>query len=296
MGTVSGVVDGTVWWSDHHPHDAAKARQTVNYVVSISGGVASAVAADRALQRYGDVSLWFADTLWEDPDLHRFLQDLELHWGRPILKYADGRTPLEVAEEEQVIPNSSIAPCSRELKIKPFRSFLERVEKPVTVLLGLDWREQHRMDAPRKHYGSMLGVYVDFPLMWTPLEVRPYTEVVESWGIAPPRLYALGFPHNNCGGRCVRQGIAEWGRLRRTFPERYQEVRDWELEQRSKGGARSGRSILRDRRRGEDRPMTLASLEQRLRREVIRYVRKTVRLPQDDRSACFCNDWSGEEG
>src|SRR5262249_38144071 len=37
------------------------------------------------------------------------------------------------------------------------------------------------------------------PLMWKPWELRPYQDVIrEEWGIEPPRLYAMGFPHNNC--------------------------------------------------------------------------------------------------
>ena len=47
----------------------------MKHIVSLSGGSASAVAADRVLKEYGseNVTLWFADTLWEDDDLYRFL-------------------------------------------------------------------------------------------------------------------------------------------------------------------------------------------------------------------------------
>ena len=43
----------------------------MQHIVSLSGGSASAVAADRVIERYGSdsVTLWFADTLWEDEDL-----------------------------------------------------------------------------------------------------------------------------------------------------------------------------------------------------------------------------------
>lgn len=233
----------------------------MNYLISLSGGVASAVATERAIERYGDVKLWFADTHWEDEDLYRFLSDLERRWGIPIERYSDGRTPLEVAEDEQIIPNQRHAPCSRSLKIRPFRKLLLDYPKPVTVLLGLGWNEQHRMDAPRKNYETIEGVTVDYPLMWKPLEYRPYTEVVKSWGIEPPRLYQYGFSHNNCGGRCVKQGIKEWLRLRQHFPERFAEVRDWEQAQRAKGGPRATYGIIRDQSNSMVRSVTLAELE-----------------------------------
>lgn len=172
----------------------------MKYVVSLSGGVASAVAADRAIQRYGkeNVILWFANTKWEDADLYRFMQDCLARWGMTQETYTDGRTPLEVAERKLLIPNSKIAPCSFVLKVEPFRAFIARIQEPVTVLLGMDWKEQHRMGKPREAYEEM-GAEVDFPLMWKPYEYRPYQDVVRhDWGIEPPRLYALGFPHNNC--------------------------------------------------------------------------------------------------
>ena len=70
----------------------------MQHIVSLSGGTASAVAADRVLTRYGpeNTTLWFADTSWEDEDLYRFLEDLEAYWKVTIVRYKDGRTPLEV--------------------------------------------------------------------------------------------------------------------------------------------------------------------------------------------------------
>lgn len=254
------------------------------YIVSLSGGTASAVAAERAINRYGrsKVWLWFADTSWEDEDLHRFLADCLKHWGGKILTYQDGRTPLQVAADKQIIPNQKIAPCSLELKIKPFTTYLWKVPKPVTVLLGLDWSEIHRQAAPKKHYEKIPGVYVDFPLMWRPYEFRSYHNVVASWGIEPPRLYRYGFPHNNCGGRCVKQGIGEWRRLMYQFPDRFAEVRDWEQTQRAQGGARAKYAIARDQRNGTVIPLTLAEIEQR-------DLPQPGQPGQEDLFSCFCS-------
>lgn len=257
----------------------------MHYVVSLSGGVASAVAADRAIERFGRdaVTLWFADTKWEDEDLYRFLADCRARWGGDIVTYTDGRTPLQVAEDVKLIPNQRRAPCTLVLKIKPFYAYLETLAKPATVLLGLDWREQHRMARPKANYEALAGVTVDYPLMWKPLEYRPYVDVVRSWGIDPPRAYAYGFPHNNCGMRCVKQGVGEWQRLRVTFPERFAEVRDWEQAQRAKGGARANYAICRDSTGGEVKPLTLLEIEQRELPD-----EDTAEI-QDDMFSCFCS-------
>lgn len=256
----------------------------MHYIVSLSGGIASAVAADRAIQRYGtdSVTLWFADTHWEDEDLYRFLADLERHWGKRItIKSNNGRNPLIVAEDNHIIPNQKLAVCSRELKQLPFKAFLAQQPKPVTVLLGLDWRELHRHAAPRKAYTSP-GVEVDFPLLWPPVSDN-YADIVRGWGIAIPRLYALGFPHNNCGGRCVRQGQKEWLRLRDTFPERFAEVRDWETKQRGTGDNRANYALLRDRTGGTLKALPLVELERR--NPALTQAEST----DDDRFGCFCD-------
>ncbi len=256
----------------------------MRYVASLSGGGASAVATDRAIDRYGRnaITLWFADTGWEDEDLYRLLADLMKRWGGDLMIHRDGRTPLQVAEYEQIIPNQKHAPCSRSLKIRPFVKFLEAQPKPLTVLLGLDWKEQHRMEAPKRHYEAIEGVTVDYPLLWKPIEYRPYQEVVREWGIDPPRLYAMGFPHNNCGGRCVKQGIGEWIRLHHHMPERFAEVRDWEQAQRAKGGPRADYGMVRDRTGGDVKSMTLAELEQR------EFPAPDDEPSQDDMFGCMC--------
>jgi 3'-phosphoadenosine 5'-phosphosulfate sulfotransferase (PAPS reductase)/FAD synthetase len=256
----------------------------MKYVLSLSGGKASAVAADRAIARYGKeaVTLWFADTAWEDEDLYRFLNDCVLRWGCEFVTYRDGRTPLQVAEDHKIISNQRMAPCTHDLKIKPFRRYIESLPKPLTVLIGLDWREQHRMARPKANYEALEGVSVDFPLMWTPYEYRPYETVIRDWGIEPPRLYAYGFPHNNCGGRCVKQGIAEWLRLRDTFPERFAEVRDWEQAQRAKGEARANYAIARDQSGGDVKPLTLAEIESR-------DAEQQAACGMEDMFSCFCS-------
>ena len=257
----------------------------MRHVVSLSGGTASAFAAERVIQRVGieNVTLWFADTKWEDEDLYRFLNDLEQLWGKAILRAEDGRTPLQVAEDRKLIPNQRRAPCSLVLKIEPFTKWLKKQPKPITVYLGLDWTEPHRHATPKKRYEEIDGVTVEYPLMWEPIEARPYFDIVrDDWGIDPPRLYKLGFPHNNCGGRCVRQGHAEWHRLKTFFPERFVEVRDWEQEQRNKGGARANYAITRDQRNGTVKPLPLADLEK------LEFTLTGAPKTPEDMFGCFC--------
>jgi hypothetical protein len=54
-------------------------------------------------------------------------------------------------------------------------------------------------------------------------------------GLTPPRLYKLGFAHNNCGGFCIKAGQAQFALLLRTMPKRYAFHEQKELEPRAKG-------------------------------------------------------------
>lgn len=257
----------------------------MNHIVSLSGGLSSAITAERVIERFGkdNLTLWFADTSWEDEELYTFLNRLEDRWQLPIYRHKDGRTPLEVAEEHKIIPNSLIAPCSYELKIKPFSDFIKMMDRPLTVYIGMNWTEIHRMAAPKENYEKIYGVSVDFPLMWKPWEYRNFASIIEEWNIEIPRLYKLGFPHNNCGGRCVKQGISEWKRLLLTFPDRFNEVATWEQDQRKLSKSRSNRSISKEVKDNTIKPITLDQIA----KQVADFSIDQPRLI-DDSYACFC--------
>jgi len=250
----------------------------MKHIVSLSGGTASAIVADRVIKKYGrdNVILYFMDTNWEDKDLYRFLKDLEHYFEMDIVRHKDGRTPLQVGEDIRFILNNRVRACSFQLKIKPFTEMIESYQpKPVTVHLGLDWSEEHRMKAPKEKYEQIEGVSVDYPLTWKPIPLQKYSEIVESWGIEIPRLYKMGFPHNNCGGRCVAQGKREWKRLKRTFPDRFQEVSDWEQKMRKELGTAKDKSILKN--------ITLAELKEENKDQMDMFEGVA-----EDSFGCFC--------
>ncbi|MFD4820871.1 hypothetical protein [Peribacillus butanolivorans] len=49
-------------------------------------------------------------------------------------------------------------------------------------------------------------------------------------GIKIPKLYKLGFSHNNCSGMCVRGGQGHFIHLLKTFPDRYAWLENYEKE------------------------------------------------------------------
>ena len=80
-------------------------------------------------------------------------------------------------------------------------------------------------------------------------------------GIKPPRLYELGFPHNNCGGGCIKAGQAHFRHLLTVLPEVYAK---WEAEE-EKMRQFLGRdvTILTYREGGEKKRLSLKQLRER---------------------------------
>ncbi len=196
----------------------------MKHIVSISGGVGSYFTLKRVLEEVEDktdVIPVFCDTLAEDGDLYRFLDDIEKKFGLKIIRLCEGKTPFELAWEDNFMYNSRIANCSKKLKSRPFKKWLKENYKPdeCILYLGIDWTETHRKGAIEKNYKPY---QVMFPMCEKPyLDKSEMLNLLADDGIQIPYMYQIGFSHNNCAGCCVKGGIGHWKMLlekdRRTF-------------------------------------------------------------------------------
>jgi hypothetical protein len=232
-----------------------------------SGGAGSWYTAKRLTETVDPASirLLFADTLIEDQDLYRFLEEAAANVGGELVKVAEGRNPWQVFRDERFIGNTRADPCSKILKRNLLRKWLEEHHSPdsTTIYLGIDWTEIHRFERARGYWEPWT---VTAPLCDPPLASRQeMLDAMRQAGIQPPRLYAMGFPHNNCGGFCIKAGQAHFANLLKQLPERYSyhEGKEEELRQYLEKDV----AILRDRRGGKTRPMTLRAFRERLQRQ-----------------------------
>jgi hypothetical protein len=251
------------------------------YIVNCSGGLTSFEALRRTLAKHGKEQTYaiFADTRIEDEDLYRFLDDQERYFGIPIHRVKDGRTPWEVMIDERCITLQEMAPCSKHLKRIAIERYISATFTPGTYtrVFGMDWSEMHRV----KRLAAALAPQP----AWFPLCERPYVDKchiaasLEQIGIKVPRLYEMGFTHNNCGGGCVKAGQAHWAHLFYTMPERYAlwERKEEEIQ------ARIGKpvTILRIRRDHESIPISLKAFRERLQAGDTSY-------DKDDWGGCGC--------
>lgn len=231
------------------------------HVVQDSGGIGSWAAAQRVVERHGrhDVMMLFADTLVEDDDLYRFLDQGAKVLGLPEpVRVADGRDPFQVFADVSFLGNAWLAPCSHHLKQKPCRDWLEEHCDPDDTVLyvGIDWSEEHRCASIVRNWAPWR---VEFPMCEEPrLTKAEMLDLARAAGVAPPRLYELGFAHNNCGGACVRAGQRQWLRLLEVFPDRYAAAEAAENRMRARLG--KDIAILKRTRNKVTRPLTLTQL------------------------------------
>lgn len=225
-------------------------------VVFFSGGAASWAAGKLASEKYGseNTTLLFTDTLIEDADLYRFLDEAADNIGSRLVKIADGRTPWQVFRKEKIIGNSRIDPCSKILKRQISERWIKANFEPADTALvfGIDWTEKHRFDDGEGHgvknrYNRLGWPYVEALFTLSPLMAKwDVMAWLKQEGIRRPRLYDLGFAHNNCGGACVKAGKGHWAHLLRTLPAVYA---DWEREEDAFNDSRPDKrrqTILRD--------------------------------------------------
>lgn len=235
-------------------------------IVQLSGGAASYVAGLLAMEEYGhENTVWlFADVLYEDEDLYRFIDDIRRRHNIEITTLCEGRDPWEVFEDEGMIGNSRADPCSRILKRETLSAWRAKhcdPDRDVTII-GYDANEEHRWERlVERHKPWKMRA----PLIEHGMFKERVMDVVKRNGIRLPRLYDMGFQHNNCGGRCIKQGQAGWALLYRTMPERYAEVEAKERAFRERTG--KDVAIMRDRRGGSTRPLTLEEFRGWIERE-----------------------------
>lgn len=265
----------------------------MKHIVNFSGGDCSFWAGHRVIERHGpkDVILLFADTLEEDEDLYAFNAKASEILGVPITRVSRELRIWELFRRQGLIGNNHFPICSVYLKrevldewsLANFEMIIDQQNlflEHATLYIGFDWTEEHRLIALRE---AKPGWKIEAPMQWEPVwdKCRMRREA-EALGLPEQKLYKLGFPHNNCGGRCVRAGISHWVHLYRTLPDRYLE---WEREEQNTIADFERRGIqpwtmLEDRRGGVSKNLSLLDLRRR--------IESGERFRQDDWGGCGC--------
>lgn len=267
----------------------------MKHVVNFSGGLCSFWSSWRTIEAHGRENTLnlFADTLYESPDLYDFNRRAEDILEIPLTRICVGLTPWELFRSEGLITNDRFPICSTKLKREPLNAWMEAnfemdgtqanfIKPHAKVVLGFDFSEWNRVaDFQAAHPAWSIEAPMTEEPLWD--KCRMISEA-QKLGFKTAELYALGFPHNNCGGGCVKAGISHWVHLLKVKPETFAK---WESEElstrenfRERGISNWQFTILKDRRNGTTKPMTLRQLRER--------VESGEKFRTDDWGGCGC--------
>lgn len=195
----------------------------MRYVCQFSCGAASAVATKLTIVHHGaahDIEIVNALLKEEHPDNRRFLLDCQAWFGRPITVLRDdkyGASVRDVFRRKRYLKGLRGAPCRRALKGDVLNAFL----RPGDVLvLGYTAEEQDRFDDWIDANADKRAIA---PLIEHRLGKADVLAMIERAGMELPLMYRLGFHNANCIG-CVKGGAGYWNKVRRHFPEDFEEM------------------------------------------------------------------------
>jgi hypothetical protein len=216
--------------------------------VWFSSGAASAVAAKRTIEQYGDtckIRVINNPIKEEDSDNLRFLRDVETWLGVEIEIAINYKYPscsaVDVWEKRQYMSGVAGAPCTLELK-KMARQQFEMDNDIDWHVLGFTSEEEGRFcNFQQNERMNTLPVLIE-----AGLSKGDCYRIVQDAGIEPPRIYGMGYPNANCIGCVKATSPTYWNHVRIMHPE----VFDERAEQSRRIGARlvrvNGKRIFLD--------------------------------------------------
>lgn len=244
-------------------------------VVGYSMGVTSAWCAGWALRTFprDEVVFLFHDTKREHPDTYRFGREMAAKLGMEITEDSDGRSVLDVFEDEGFVGNGQNSMCSRILKTERGEAFVKRLQGDgydVVRVVGFSAKEPNRV-ARMVGYADRGGYTVRFPIVEEGVTKQQCANWCIEMGVRPSAMYEWS-EHANCVG-CVKGGRAYWLAVHEHHPDVFEEMARIEEA--------SGHPIIRGGKR--EHPMLRDLVQIGLKRKVNR--RESI-----DIGACECGD------
>lgn len=189
--------------------------------VWFSCGAASAVAAKKTIEKYGDictVRVLNNPILEEDVDNQRFLRDVEKWLGVTIETVINPKWPgcsvVEVWEKRKFMAGRKGAPCTLVLK-KEARYFWEKTNKADWHVLGFTLEEQDRYtNFVTGEKENTLPILIEAKIT----KADCFT-IIQEAGLTLPATYVNGLPNSNCYGCPKSTSPTYWNLIRKVKPE-----------------------------------------------------------------------------
>tara|TARA_R100001440_G_scaffold56_1_gene119 strand:- start:535 stop:1290 length:756 start_codon:yes stop_codon:yes gene_type:complete len=191
-----------------------------NITVWFSCGAASAVAAKKTIELYGQdntIRVVNNPIKEEHEDNQRFLKDVE-HWLGVEIEYAiNPKFPdascETVWQERKFMSGVFGAPCTLHLK-RNARQVWEIKNPTDYIVLGFTADEEKRA----KRFSETNKQQLLTPLIDEGITKQGCFDILMFEGIKLPEIYSLGYPNANCIGCVKASSPTYWNLVRKTFP------------------------------------------------------------------------------
>lgn len=199
------------------------------HVLGISGGKDSAALAIYIKDQYPEihkkVEYFFTDTGAELKEIYDFLDKLEAHLGKEIIRLSSGKDfDHWLTMHNEFLPSAQQRWCTRQMKIKPFEEFVG--DDLVVSYIGI------RADENRDGYISQKDtIKAVFPFIEDGLVRDDIFQMLED-SVGIPEYYKWR-SRSGCYF-CFFQRQDEWLGLKRNHPELFEKAREFEQRVRTK--------------------------------------------------------------
>lgn len=199
------------------------------HVLGISGGKDSAALAIYIKDQYPEihkkVEYFFTDTGAELKEIYDFLDKLEAHLGKEIIRLSSGKDfDYWLTMHNEYLPSAQQRWCTRMMKIKPFEEFVG--DDLVVSYIGI------RADENREGYISKKDtIKAVFPFIEDGLVRDDIFQILED-SVGIPEYYKWR-SRSGCYF-CFFQRQDEWLGLKRNHPELFEKAREFEQRVRTK--------------------------------------------------------------
>lgn len=195
--------------------------QNPRHILSLSGGKDSAALAIYMRDRVPEMEYIFSDTRKELKETYAYLERIEDYLGKRV-----HRLNAELGFDHWydvyggMIPSNHRRWCTKMLKLKPFEDFVG--DSPVLNYVGL------RADENRSGYISTKpNITPLYPFQEDGLKLPDIEEILRTSGVGMPPYTEWGRSRSGCFF-CFYQQKIEWVRLKETYPDLYEQAKEYE--------------------------------------------------------------------
>ena len=198
------------------------------HILGISGGKDSSALAIYMSQKYPDIDMeyFFTDTGEELPEVYEFLNRLEGHLGKEILKLnPDREFNFWLKQYNHFLPSAKARWCTLNMRLKPLEKWIKKdLDNGVQInsYVGIRYDESYR----EGHQSHSKNYKVILPFQKDRIDRSEVLSILENSGIGVPKYYDWR-SRSGCTF-CFFQRKIEWVRLRERHPDAFERAKKLE--------------------------------------------------------------------